>query len=407
MELFGGGRTNFDFLGKRHIFFGVSGVLLVTALVALFGGVRKGIDFTGGTEIQVRFAAPPDIDRLRAALGGHELGDATLQSIGRPEDHELLIRIGLGALPETAAAASEQVRVQAAVSATLNEVSGGDLARPDLNALDERGLTALLQSAGVADPGGAARAVLTWRAGHGGLITSADDLRRVPGLDAAAAAALEGQARFGSYAVRRVDFVGPRVGEELARKAMLAMVLSLAGMLVYIWWRFQNVSFALGGIVALAHDGLIAAGLFDLWGGSFDLTIVAAILTLLGYSLNDTIVIFDRVRENLRAQRGPSLEAQLNNSINQTLSRTILTSLLTLFSVIALCLFGGETLRGFSFLLLFGIIIGSYSTIFIASPVVLYAHAWVARRGAARSGTAAAAGPAARPAARRPPSVGR
>lgn len=374
MELFGGGRTHIDFLGKRRIFLSLSGALLAVALVALFGGVRKGIDFTGGTEIQVRFAAAPEIDRLRSALGGRAIGDATLQSIGRTEDHELLIRVGLGALPATAAAGSEQVRVQEAVTATLNELSGGDTSRPDVNSLDERGLTALLQRAGVADPGAAARAVLAWRAGHGGLVTSTDDLRRVPGLDPAAVTALGAEARFGAFAVRRVDFVGPRVGEELARKAYLAMVLSLAGMLVYIWWRFQNISFALGGIVALAHDGLIAAGLFDLWGGSFDLTIVAAILTLLGYSINDTIVIFDRIRENLRLYRDHDFEEIVNASVNQTLSRSVLTSFTVWIAVTALLMYGGEKLNPLSFCLLIGVIAGSYSTIFIASALLVVAY---------------------------------
>jgi preprotein translocase subunit SecF len=190
----------------------------------------------------------------------------------------------------------------------------------------------------------------------------------------------------GSFTIRRVDFVGPKVGRELAEKAFLAMIFALAGMLVYITLRFRKLGFALGGILALVHDGVISAGIYNLWGGQFDLTIVAAILTLLGYSINDTIVIFDRVRENLRAMRGTNIIQVFNDSINQTLSRTILTSLTTLLVVACLFLFGGATIHGFAFVLMFGLVIGTSSTLFIASPVVILYQSWFeGRRANARA----------------------
>jgi len=158
------------------------------------------------------------------------------------------------------------------------------------------------------------------------------------------------------------------------------MGLALAGMLIYITFRFRNLGFALGGIIALIHDGIISAGVYDIWGGQFDLILVAAILTLLGYSINDTIVIFDRVRENMRAMRGSDTVSIFNASINQTLSRTLLTSLTTLLVVISLYFFGGDTIHGFAFLLLFGITVGTYSTIFIASPVVILYGKWTEGR---------------------------
>jgi preprotein translocase SecF subunit len=179
-----------------------------------------------------------------------------------------------------------------------------------------------------------------------------------------------------------VDYVGPRVGKELAEKAYLAMVLSLGGILIYITIRFRRLGFALGAILSLVHDGVIAAGIFNMWGGLFDLTTVAALLTLLGFSVNDTIVIFDRVRENMKLHRGTGYTQLFNDAVNQTLSRTLLTSLTVLLVVFSLFFFGGETLHGFSFLLLFGVIIGSYSTIFIASPLAIAWLHLVEKRGA-------------------------
>ena len=216
-----------------------------------------------------------------------------------------------------------------------------------------------------------AAAITGYRAANEGLISSFDELTRIEGIGAETAQYLEARAYLGSFTIRRVDYVGPRVGRELAEKAYLAMVFALVGMLVYITVRFRNLGYALGGILALVHDGIIAAGIFNLWGGQFDLTIVAAILTLLGYSINDTIVIFDRVRENLRRSNREDFIGILNTSINETLPRTVLTSGTSFAVLLALAVLGGSVVHPFALVMLFGIVVGTYSSIFIASPVLL------------------------------------
>ncbi len=178
--------------------------------------------------------------------------------------------------------------------------------------------------------------------------------------------------RFGkeSLELRRTELVGPKVGAELRRKGMLAMIYAIVGILIYITWRFE-FRFALGAIIALVHDALITVGVFSILNKEVDLPIVAAVLTIIGYSINDTIVVFDRIRENMRKVRRQSLEKLINSSMNETLSRTILTSLTTLIVVAALFVLGGPVIHNFAFALLVGIVVGTYSSIYIASPVVL------------------------------------
>jgi len=470
-------KTHIDFLGKRHICFALSGILLALSLWSLFGGINRGIDFAGGTEIQVKFAHTLPIDDLRYSLNNLDLGDVSLQSIGLPEDNEFIIRVGsqqkeatasaqerqeetpadtavageeaTPAEDELAAAAlagdelaeetlaedediaaalvedelavaallddeeaeaaaqsarGEQARVYKAVLGALRGVLGaaGDGGRMELNIANVHEITNLLAAmeGGSAQAAPLARAIADYRRDHAGLFLSFADLDQVTGMTPQVRSYLEENAILGEFTIRRVEYVGPRVGKELANKAYLAMAFALVGMLVYITVRFRTLGFALGGIFALVHDGILAMGIFNLWGGQFDLTIVAAVLTLLGYSINDTIVIFDRVRENMRSMRGSSGIEIFNVSINQTLSRTLLTSLTTLLVVTCLYAFGGETIHGFAFVLLFGIIVGTYSTIFIASPVVIFYNTWMEGRKAAPRRASGASG-ADRPARRR------
>jgi len=429
--------THIDFLGKRYILFAVSGIALAVSLWALGNGINKGIDFAGGTEIQVKFAEAPELDTLRRQLNDLGMGDVSLQSIGAVEDHEFLIRIGSqqeagvaaaqereeadtqpvppppeaddlddqvdgraetpdsasipdpgpipGVLPEEPVAREgEQTRVYHAVLEVLRNYSGVDTrgARTDLNMANVHEMALLLAAGPGGEPqaGTLATAIAGYRRDHAGLFLSFSDLDQVEGMTPEARTYLEANTVLGPFTVRRVEFVGPQIGGELAWKAKLGMGLALAGMLLYITIRFRNLGFALGGIIALIHDGIIAAGIYDLWGGQFDLILVAAILTLLGYSINDTIVIFDRVRENTRLMRGSDTLTIFNTSINQTLSRTLLTSMTTLLVVVSLFLFGGQTIHGFAFLLMLGIIVGTYSTIFIASPVAILYDQWMESR---------------------------
>jgi preprotein translocase subunit SecF len=215
-----------------------------------------------------------------------------------------------------------------------------------------------------------AQAMLDYRNRVGeGLVQSLTDLKNAPGVSTAVLARLEQGFYAGPFAVKGVDSVGAVVGSDLRRRAELAVGLSFLGMLVYVGFRFKPI-YGVAAVVALFHDVAITIGLFAVTNKEISLTVIAALLTLVGYSMNDTIVVFDRVRENLRIQRKESLFKILNLSINQTLSRTIMTSGMTFLSVFALFVFGGEVLNGFSFALTVGIIIGTYSSIGIASPIV-------------------------------------
>ena len=183
-----------------------------------------------------------------------------------------------------------------------------------------------------------------------------------------------------TFTVRNVQVVGPTVGSQLERKALQATLMSLAGMLVYLWFRFQLI-YGVAAVVACFHDTLITVGAFALTGQEISLTVIAAILTLVGYSMNDTIVVFDRIRENLRLSKREALADVVNRSINQTLSRTVLTSGLTFLTVLSLYIFGGEVLKGFSFALVVGILIGTYSSIAVAAPMLVAWQQWRASKG--------------------------
>jgi preprotein translocase subunit SecF len=219
-------------------------------------------------------------------------------------------------------------------------------------------------------------------------------------VNAAVLNVLREQTYLAPFHIIQVQMVGPKVGADLRNKAALATIYALAGMLVYIAFRFEWI-YGLGAVIAVFHDTIITLGLFSIFSKEIEMTVIAALLTLVGYSMNDTIVIFDRVRENLKLTRREPLEKVMNTAINQTLSRTIMTSGLTFLTVVALFLFGGPVLHGFSFALFCGIIVGTYSSIFVASPIVLFWHNWADKRRPARAPAVTAARPEA---ARKTPS---
>ena len=212
-----------------------------------------------------------------------------------------------------------------------------------------------------------------------GLISSFDQLTVVPGVNSAIISVLKQQCYLAPFSILQVEMVGPKVGAELRTKAVLATLYALGGMLVYIAFRFEWI-YGVAAVVACFHDTIITIGLFSLFNKEITLTVIAALLTLVGYSMNDTIVIFDRIRENMKLLRREPLESLINKSVNQTLSRTVMTSGLTFLTVVALFLFGGPVLHGFSFALVVGIIIGTYSSVFVASPIVLFWHNWADAR---------------------------
>jgi len=286
-------QTQIDFLGKRKLTILMSCIIILIGLgsITMHKGLNYGVDFRGGTNVQIRFSQSPNLDELRSYLGKKKLGTIIIQTFGAPEDHEILL-----ALP---------------VDSPLG--SGVDLTQNLKKLLDPQ----------------------------------------YPKLE-----------------IRRIESIGPKVGAELKWDALMAIMIALGLVLLYITFRFQW-KLGVSAIVALVHDVLVVVGVFSILDKEFSLAVVAALLTVVGYSLNDTIVVFDRVRENLGRYRKKSLIEVLNLSINETLSRTILTSLTTLLVVVVLFVFGGEIINDFAFALMVGIFVGTYSSIYIASPMVL------------------------------------
>ncbi len=374
MQLFG--ETNIDFLGRRKIFVGLSLLLLAAgaASIALKGGLKLGIDFKGGTLVYVKFKEEPAVDRIREALTGQGLNVATLQPFEEgPDSHELKIDLDLaGEIVETS---GKQQLIE-----TLRGLYPGEADKLDLNNAGEEALADRLrrnQTLSSSDLGydeitAAATRVIEVRdaAPNLGLITDYSKLNSA-GIPQAVLDALPIETYLGDFSIRGIEVVGPRVGKELQGQAIKATLAALGGMLVYIAFRFEWI-YGVAAVLAVLHDVLVTLGFFSLFDREIELTVVAALLTLVGYSMNDTIVIFDRVRENKKLTRRLGLEELLNRSVNQTLARTVLTSGLTFIAVVCLFILGGEVLRSFSFALVVGVLVGSYSSIFIASPILLW-----------------------------------
>ncbi|WP_303721275.1 protein translocase subunit SecF [Malonomonas rubra] len=295
--------TNFDFVGKRKLALIVSAVLILVGLVSLVvkGGPDYGIDFAGGTLVQVQFSEDTDPAAIKKALSGIELGSLVVQSFG-DNQNEFLIRV---------------------------ENSSAEL----------QGLSDQIEKA------------------------------------------LESTYKDGSVDIRRVEMVGPQVGKDLRSKGLQAILYAMLGILVYISWRFE-FRFAVGAILALAHDVLITLGAFSVFGKEIDLPIIAAFLAIIGYSLNDTIIVYDRIRENLGRHHKENFSFIVNRSVNETLSRTLLTSGTTLLVVLALFVLGGGVIHNFAFAMLVGVLVGTYSSIFVASPVLIF---WEQRKKASAS----------------------
>jgi len=388
MEIFK--QTNFDFLGKKWPFIIASLVLTAAGLgsLAMKGGPRYGIDFKGGTVTVVRFQNTVTEDQVRNSLSGKVPGEIVVQRDTTTSD--LLISTELRDERELNAA---REIVLSSLKATFG---GGDAAKLDLSSAGQGAVADRLRSQMGASMNEdqiqeTAKAIVTFRdTQKGGLLGTIDALNGVNGVSAQAVDALKKEAYVAPYQVRGFDLVGPKVGQELRSQAMTATLLALAGMLVYIAFRFEFI-YGLAAVIAVFHDTIITIGLFSIVDKEISLTVIAALLTLVGFSMNDTIVVFDRIRENLPAMRKDKFDTIVNASINQTLSRTILTSGLTFLTAVALWLFGGPVLNGFSFALVVGIIVGTYSSIFIASPILIWWRDWMEKR---KPNTPAGAAPA-------------
>ena len=305
--------TRIDFIGRRRIAALISISIIVILLLSLFiRGLNLGIDFTGGTLVEVSYSSSVNAEEVRTNLRRSGLDSVVVQYFGTSRD--VLIR--LPADPEVDAAETSSL-----IMSSLRMPYGETLAQ-----------------------------------------TSENDSQRCIFQD--------GTTGDCTVQMRRVEFVGPQVGGELTEKGGLAMLYALIGILAYVAWRFEW-RFALGAVIALVHDVVVTVGIFSLLGLEFSLPVLAAVLAVIGYSLNDTIVVFDRIRENFRKMRKGTIVDIMNSAINQTLRRTLLTSLTTLLVVVTLILLGGEIIKGFAVALFIGILVGTYSSIFVASPVVL------------------------------------
>ncbi|MAF98384.1 MAG: protein translocase subunit SecF [Micavibrio sp.] len=286
--------TNINFIGIRFVTFALSLAIIAASIFMIATkGLNFGIDFAGGTVIEIRTPEVPDLKAMRGELNALGLGEISIQEFGAPED--LLIR-----MPQQAGGPEAQQSAIDTVSDAVNTHYGED-----------------------------------------------------------------------PVDYRRVEFVGPQVGDELKKQGAFAVLFALIGILAYVWFRFEW-QFGVASVLALAHDAIATIGLFAFTQMEFNLTTVAAVLMIAGYSINDTVVVFDRIREDLRRYKKKPLAEVLNMAVNATLSRTIMTSFTTILALVALYVFGGEVIRGFIYALIFGIGIGTYSSIFIAAPILLF-----------------------------------
>jgi preprotein translocase subunit SecF len=292
MELIKPG-ININFVGKMNSFFyfSLAAILLSIIYLIVRGGPIMGIDFAGGTSVQIKFHQATTINAIRDSLKPIQLENSIIQQVGVREDNEFLLRTEL----------------------------------------------------------------------------STTDLKGLQDHIAEAMAAVYGKDKFD---MRKIEMVGPKAGKDLRQKGLLALCFALLGMLLYITWRYE-FRYALGGIIALVHDVIVSVAVFTLFQREFTLTVIAALLTIIGFSINDTVVVFDRIRENVRKNPKQNLGEVINASINQTLSRTILTSFTVFIVVVALYFFGGTVINDFAFIMIIGVVFGTYSSIFIASPLVL------------------------------------
>jgi preprotein translocase subunit SecF len=373
-----------DWLGKKWFFIGASllfGLVGVVSLLGL-GGLNLGVDFTGGTLVYVKFKDSPDLQRIRNALNQADLNAESVTRFDEEEMNEVQIRMARVESEEVQDLSLESRRVRAALKSEFDEeLSPGD--RIDLNQTSTDRMARWLQEKDHESRGSelsltefveyteeVAGRITDFRNRQRGLIRDFSELSQID-LPEPVIAGIEQDFYLGSFNIISVESVGPKVGSELRERARSAVVFSLLGMLIYIAFRFRPI-YGVAAIAALFHDVFLTLGFFSLTGKEISLTVVAALLTLVGYSINDTIVVFDRVRENQKLMRRASYYTIINTSINQTLNRTIMTSGMTFLAVFALLMFGGEALSGFSTALVVGIVVGTYSSIAIASPIVLW-----------------------------------
>jgi preprotein translocase subunit SecF len=376
--------TSIDFLGKKWYFLAFSLVFSVAGLLSMvfWHGIPFGVDFKGGTLVYVKFASTPDLNQIRSAMDRAGLKDPKIQSYGEAGNNEVLIALEQRETSEAALDQGKNTIIKALESSEQQQAGKQDLNNTGPSSLQQYLLSKdPLHLSGIDAPAkylAVAQQIDDFRnKQRGGVLKSVDELKGV--APAEVVAVIEQDFYTSNFAVRNVEIVGPQVGGQLRKQALWATLYSLGGMLVYLWFRFELI-YGIGAVVACLHDTIITVGFFSLLNKDITLTVIAAILTLIGYSMNDTIVVYDRIRENIKLLRRDNLADVVNKSINQTLSRTILTSGLTFLTVLSLYVFGGEVLRGFSLALVIGILIGTYSSIAVAAPMLVAYQEWRSKK---------------------------
>jgi len=374
----------FDWMGKKWYFISASLSLAVLGIASMFWhhGLAYGIDFRGGTAVYVKFAQTPNVDAIRHELDAVNLQGNQVVQYDTADKHEFIISLDLRT---TSSASALDVGKQDIIGVLGKLYGSGPEGKTDFNnasastiadhliTADPLGLASKGTEAATKQYEDLATAMVNYRKSpaRGGLINSFNDLKSVPGVAQSVIDALNHDFYLSGYSVFDTEVVGPKVGADLRRQALYVTLAGLGAMLIYIWFRFELI-YGVAAVIATFHDVIITLGIFSLLGKEITLTVIAALLTLVGYSMNDTIVVFDRIRENVKLNRRQNFKDLVNRSINQTLSRTILTSGLTFLAVLSLYLFGGEVIHGFALVLVIGVIIGTYSSFAIASPVVLF-----------------------------------
>jgi preprotein translocase subunit SecF len=413
--------ANYNFLGKKWLFIGFSLLFLLAGAISIAWrasdgdpstrAFNLGIDFTGGTLVNVKFKEPPDLGRLRSVIErqGIESSKITLQpiseQIGQAPKNEVFIRLPTmlsflreaGQSETTDEADIGKLKILAALK-ELNDPSATrdktDLNLIGRNALKEKlaELDPLNLRAGDAEAservyGGIGARIVDYRERErGGIFGSVAEIKNLGGIEPQIMAALEEHFFTGVAAVRSAEAVSPQIGADLRNRAVYVTLAACAGMLVYVAVRFKSWGYGLGAVVAVFHDVLVTLGIFSIMQWEVDLNLVGALLSLIGFSMNDTIVIFDRVREKRVLKRREGLELLTNRSINETLSRTALTNGTAFLCALSLVLFGGDVLKSFSWALLIGVLVGTYSTLYIASPFMLW---WEGRKARGRASSEA------------------
>jgi preprotein translocase subunit SecF len=354
--------------------FGLSGIIIIGGIINITTGkgLNYGIDFAGGSLVRVMLKNEIPIDEVRKLLSEVGLEKSRIQEIGASKREYLIRSLQiLEKSQEEEIEAHEIIGNKVIEALRLQEDSAAlEKGLKDLNSIDERELTLILEASFPEEASAIAQNILSFRISEG-IIQDYAQLQQERRISQEIINTLEEKTFLGSLAVLSKETVGPQVGHDLRRKAKQAVIWALIGMLIYIGVRFK-LAYGVAAILTLAHDVLITLGIFSLTNREINLPVIAAMLTIVGYSLNDTIVIFVRVRDNLRILRKHDFERILDTSINQTLSRTVITSGTTFLTVLALYLFGGEVVNDFAFTIIIGVVTGTYSSIYQSCPLLYY-----------------------------------